>query len=79
MEQNIFQHEYFKITQYLYQLKNKYFSGTNQIDLWKYNGISEENIENITKSETNFAPTFVNHHELSDINFNGHCLIYIYF
>ena len=23
MEQNIFQHEYFKITQYLYQLKNK--------------------------------------------------------
>ena len=27
----------------------KYFSGTTRIDLWKSNGISEENIENITK------------------------------
>ena len=27
----------------------KYFSGTTCIDLWKSNGISEENIENITK------------------------------
>ena len=42
----------------------------------------------ITKSDNNFAPTFVNHHFLPDINFNGHCLIktvikkgnkYIYF
>ena len=24
---------------------------------------------------SNFAPTFVNHHGLPDINFNGHCLI----
>ena len=31
--------------------------------------------ENITKSESNFAPTFVNHHLLPDINFNGSCLI----
>ena len=37
--------------------------------------MSEENIENITKSDSNFAPTFVNHHVLPDINFNGHCLI----
>ena len=37
----------------------------------------EENIENITKSENDFAPTFVDHHLLSDINFNGHCLINI--
>ena len=29
----------------------------------------------ITKSDNNFAPTFVNHHFLPDINFNGHCLI----
>ena len=43
--------------------------------MWKSNGISEENIENITKSESNFVPTFVNHHVLPDINFNGHCLI----
>ena len=50
----------------------KYFSGTTQIDLWKFNGMSEENIENITKSDINFAPTFVDHHILLDINFNEH-------
>ena len=53
----------------------KYFSGLTRIDSWKSNGISGENIENITKSDTNFAPTFVEYHVLSDINFNGHCLI----
>ena len=53
----------------------KYFSGTTRINSWKYNGMSEENIENITKSDSNFAPTFVDHHVLPDINFNGHCLI----
>ena len=53
----------------------KYFSGTTRIDSWKSNGMSEENIENITKSDSNFAPTFVDHHVLPDINFNGHCLI----
>ena len=37
--------------------------------------MSEENIENITKSDCNFAPNFVDHHLLSDMNFNGHCLI----
>ena len=37
--------------------------------------MSEENIENITKSDSNFAPTFVDHHFLPDINFNGHFLI----
>ena len=57
----------------------KYFSGTTRIDLWISNGMSEENIENITKSDCSFAPTFVDHHLLSDINFNGHCLkIYIF-
>ena len=35
----------------------------------------EKNIENITKSDSNFAPTFIDHHVLLDINFNGHCLI----
>ena len=35
----------------------------------------EENFENITKSGSNFAPTFVEHHVLPDINFNGYCLI----
>ena len=37
--------------------------------------MSEENIENITKSNSNFAPTFIDHHVLPDINFNGHCLM----
>ena len=35
----------------------------------------EESIENITKSERNFAPNFVDHHLLPDMNFNGHCLM----
>ena len=35
----------------------------------------EESIENITKSDSNFAPTFVDHHLLPDMNFNGHGLI----
>ena len=35
----------------------KYFRGTTQIELWKTNGISEESIENIIKSDNNFAPT----------------------
>ena len=37
--------------------------------------MSEGNIENITKSDSNFAPTFVDHHVLPDINFNDHGLI----
>ena len=37
--------------------------------------MAEENIENITKSDRNFAPTFVDYHLLPNINFNGHCLI----
>ena len=53
----------------------KYFTGTTRNESWKSNGMSEEIIENITKSDSNFAPTFVDHHLLPDINFNGHCLI----
>ena len=53
----------------------KYFSGTTRINWWKCNGMSKENIENITKSDSNFAPNLVYHHVLPDINFNGHCLI----
>ena len=36
--------------------------------------MSEESLENITKSNSNFAPTFVDHHLLSDMNFNRHRL-----
>ena len=53
----------------------KYFSVPTWIGSWKSNEISEENIENITKSDSNFAPTFVDHHILPDRNFNGYCLI----
>ena len=53
----------------------KNFSGTTRIDSWKSNGVSEEKIENIIKSGSNFATTFVDHNSLPDINFNGHCLI----
>ena len=37
----------------------KYFSGTTLIELWKYNGMSEESIENINKLDCNFATTFL--------------------
>ena len=55
----------------------KYFSGTTRIDSWKSDGMSEEtieNIENVTRSGSNFAPTFVDQNFLPDINFHGHCL-----
>ena len=64
MEQIVFVQEYFKIIYYFYQLKKyiTYFSSTIQIHSWKSNGISEKNNENIAKSESNFATTFVDHH-----------------
>ena len=37
--------------------------------------MSEENVENITTSDSNFAPTSVDHHVFSEINFIRHCLI----
>ena len=53
----------------------KYFHATTRIYLWKSNGMSEESLENIIKSDSNFAPTFFDHHFLPDISFNGNCLI----
>ena len=53
----------------------QYFHATTRIYSWKSNGMSEESIENITISDSNFAPVFVDHHSLPNINFNGHCLI----
>ena len=68
MAQNIFLQEYFKNFYYIYLLKKyiKYFSGTTQINLWKSNGMSDKNIENITKTDSTFATTFVNDHVLLD-------------
>ena len=37
--------------------------------------MSEESIENITKSYIHFAPTFLDLHLLPNMKFNGHCLI----
>ena len=42
--------------------------------MWKSNRISEENIENATKSDSNFAPVSVDHHALPDITVNENCL-----
>ena len=39
--------------------------------------MSDKNTENITRSNSNFAPTFDDHYLLPDISFNGHCLINI--
>ena len=50
-----------------------YFSVTTQIDSWKSNGMSEEDNGNITESDDNFAPFFVNYDVLLNINFNGQC------
>ena len=47
----------------------KCFSVTTRIESWKSNTMSEESSENITKSDSNFAPTFVNHHLFPDPNF----------
>ena len=37
--------------------------------------MSEENVKNINKSDSNFALNFADHHILSGITFNGHYLI----
>ena len=52
----------------------KYMTGTTRIEWWKSNGMSEESIENINKSDSDFAPTFVDHHLLPDMTFNEHCM-----
>ena len=49
-------------------------SGTTQINSSESNGISEGNIENITKSDSNFSTGFFDHHALPEISFNGHYL-----
>ena len=53
----------------------KYFSAATRIYLQKCNGMSEEYIQKATKSDSDFAATFVNNNLLPDINFNGHSLI----
>ena len=78
MVQNIFLQEYFFQSSLVFLSTKKYikyFRSTTRINFWKSNALSEESVENITKSDSNFAPTSVNHHLLPDIYFNGLCLI----
>ena len=51
----------------------KYIHATTRICSQKSNGMPEEGIENITKSDNNFALTFVDHHFLPYMNFNWLC------
>ena len=37
--------------------------------------MSEESIKNRTKSDSNFSPSFIDHHLIPGMNFNGQCLI----
>ena len=59
-------------------LANKYFklfSGATEIYLWKFKGIPERSIENITTTSSSFAPTLINSYTLPYVKFSGHCLI----
>ena len=51
----------------------KYFNSTTQIDFLKSNGILGESNENVTKSDRDFAWTFVDYRLLPDMHFNRHC------
>ena len=53
----------------------KYFTSTTQVESLQSNGMSGESLEYITKSDSNFKPTFPDHYLLRGMNFNGHCLI----
>ena len=46
----------------------KYFNGTSRVYSWKSNWMSEESVENTTKSDSLFTLTFVNHYTLPDVN-----------
>ena len=51
----------------------KYFATTTQIESFKSNGMSDKSIEKITKSDSNFVPTFVDHSLLPERSFNRYC------
>ena len=62
MKKNIFFRNISKLLNIYTDYKKHYlFFGTARIESWKSNGTSEESIENIIKSGSNFAPTFVDH------------------
>ena len=53
----------------------RFLTDTSEVLSWKSGGLSEKIIENIATSVSNFDPTLINHYPLSDVKFNGHCLI----
>ena len=44
-----------------YQIKNVTVTSTSKIFTWKSIGYAEKNIENITTSNSNFAPSLINY------------------
>ena len=62
MEQNIFLQNYLLFIPAKKIIK--YFIGTTRIESWKWNVKPEESIEKLTKSDKDFAPTFLDHHLL---------------
>ena len=59
-----------------YQIKNiNVFTSTSKIFTWKSIGYAEKKIENITTSNSNFAPALINYYQLPDIKFDENCLI----
>ena len=72
-EQNIFSSRIFQ--NYLVCLPAINCVNTNSIYSWKCNEMSGESLENVTKLDSNFTLTFVDHHFLPDINCNVNCLI----
>ena len=58
-----------------YKIFFRFFTNTSKVLSCKSIGLSEESIENITTSDSNFAPNLINYYPLPDIKFNGHCLI----
>ena len=53
----------------------KCFSGTTRLESWKSDGMSQEKIESINKSDSNFVPALVDYHLLPDMYFNGYGLV----
>ena len=59
---------------FLYRKYFRFFTNTFKVLSWKFIGLSEEGIENITTSDSNFVPTLINYYPLPDIKYNGQCL-----
>ena len=77
MRKDIFPQENYKIIKYMFQIKNilGVLLSTSKDLSWKSLEFSEKSVENLTTSDSNFAPTLISYYPLPDIKFNVHCLI----